>query len=78
MEKQRILKELKENGFIKFTCKDLEISNFYTGFIDVKISKINNNYNVWFSDSGKEKTYSMDRLNSLLDYIIHTCEIYFK
>ena len=78
MEKQRILKELKESGFIKFTCKYLEISDIYAGFIDIKITEVNNNYIVWFSDSETEKTYSIDRLNSLLDYIIRTCEIYFK
>lgn len=77
-KKEKIFNELEKNGFINFTIKDLEIEDFFNSFIDIKITKLeNNNYKTFFSDSKKEKIYTREKIDSLVDCLIHTSEIYF-
>lgn len=71
MEKQRILKELKDNGFIKFTCKDLDDGSYY----DVEIKEVEKDKYITIID-GTSKQRDYIKLNSILDVLLYD-EIYF-
>lgn len=69
--KQRILKELKENGFIKFTCKDRDDGSYY----DVEIKEVEKDkYITTIDGTSKQRDYT--KLNSILDVLLYN-EIYF-